>query len=195
VSPWTNAATIIVLGLGANSENAPVGFAYGLRNLQIGLARNLFIAIVTTAATLMPMAVGRDLRGAVSVASPNVIAGLLLVCLGILNAWFDRQTLRRAAEISECAAVERTAISLPETLALACALSVNNIGLGFTEGIAGLGYGPVALSVAGFSLVLLWLGERSSESLRRPMIRGHTQLSVCGNLLFVGVGIGMMCGV
>ena len=92
MTPWTEVASVIVLGIGANTENLPVGFAYGLRRLRIGFVRNLLIAAVTTFAALVPLSVGRGLRAYVSTAAPNVIAGLLLVGLGFFNAWLERRS-------------------------------------------------------------------------------------------------------
>ena len=62
MTPWTEIASVVVLGVGANTENLPVGLSYGLRHRRIGLARNLLIAAVTTAATLLPLIAGRDVR-------------------------------------------------------------------------------------------------------------------------------------
>jgi putative Mn2+ efflux pump MntP len=194
VTPWTEIASVIVLGIGANTENLPVGFAYGLRRLRIGLVRNLLIAAVTTIATLVPLSVGRGLRGYVPTAAPDVIAGLLLVGLGLFNRWLER---RRPVTLIAAPRSRRNgtdSIDLGETLALAGALSINNIGLGFAGGIAGLEYGSVAISVAVFSVTLLWVGEWLSRQLARPMA-ALDWLRLDGNLLLVAIGIVMMLGV
>jgi putative Mn2+ efflux pump MntP len=193
VTPWTEIVLVIVLGISANTENLPVGFAYGLRGLRIGLARNLLIAAATTVATLVPLSVGRGVRGYVPPAAPDVIAGLLLVGLGLFNRWFERR--RSGTRIAAPGPSEAgpTLIGLRETLTLAGALSINNIGLGFAGGVAGLEYGSVALSIAGFSVTLLWLGEWLSRRLARPRA-AFDWLRLDGNLLLVAVGIIMMLG-
>jgi hypothetical protein len=61
--PWTEYMSIIALGLGANSENLPVGLGYGMSGRRIGFGSNLFIALATTGATLVPLAIGERLRG------------------------------------------------------------------------------------------------------------------------------------
>ena len=91
---WTELASILVLGVGANSENLPVGLAYGLRGLRIGPAPNLLIAGMTTAATIVPLLVGRSLRGYMSVALPDLLAGSLLV-LRDRDAVFGKVVKRR----------------------------------------------------------------------------------------------------
>jgi putative Mn2+ efflux pump MntP len=188
-------ASVVALGIGANTENLPVGFAYGLRKVRIGLIRNLIIAVVTTAAALVPLAVGRGMRGYVPAAAPDVIAGLLLVGLGLFNAWLERRGSGRQIKTPEPRGSVTQSIDLRETFALASALSINNIGLGFAGGIAGLEYGSVGLSVGGFSVVLLWLGEWLSRKLARPMATAFDWMRLDGNLLLVGVGILMMLGV
>jgi len=194
VTPWTEIASVIVLGIGANIENLPVGFAYGVRRLRIGLVRNLLIAAVTTAAALAPFAVGRGLRGHVPAVAPDVIAGLLLVALGFFNMWLERRSSGRQIKAPEPPGSGTKSIDLRETLALSSALSINNIGLGFAGGVAGLEYGSVALSVGAFSVALLWLGEWLSRRLARPMATTFNWLRLDGNLLLVAVGIVMMLG-
>jgi putative Mn2+ efflux pump MntP len=195
VTPWTEAASVIALGIGANTENLPVGFAYGLRRVRIGLIRNLLIAAVTTAAAIVPLAIGRGLRGYVPAEAPDIVAGLILGGLGLFNAWRERRSSGMRIKVPEPRGRGTKSIDLRETLAVAGALSINNIGLGFAGGVAGLDYGPVALSVGGFSVALLWLGEWLSRRLARPIAAAFHWLRLDGNFLLVAVGILMMLGV
>jgi putative Mn2+ efflux pump MntP len=194
VTPWTEIVLVIVLGISANTDNLAVGFAYGLRRLRIGLVRNLLIAAATTVATLVPLSVGRGVRGYVPTAAPDVIAGLFLVGLGLFNMWFERRKTGTPIAALGPSRAGPTPIGLRETLILAGALSINNIGLGFAAGVAGLAYGSVALSIAGFSVTLLWLGEWLSRKLARPLA-AFDWLRLDGNLLLVAVGIIVMLGV
>ena len=185
---------VIVLGISANTDNFAVGFAYGLRRVRIGLVRNLLIAAATTVATLVLLSVGRGVRGYVPTVAPDLIAGSLLVGLGFFNGWLDRRGTGTRIAAPAPSKAAPTVISLRETFALAAALSINNIGLGFAGGVAGLAYGSVALAIAGFSVTLLWLGEWLSRKLTRPLA-AFDWLRLDGNLLLVAVGIIMMLGV
>ena len=185
---------MVALGFGANTENLPVGMAYGFRRRRIGIVRNLFIAAATTAATLVPLAIGEGLHGYIPAGASDVAAGLLLAGLGLFNVWLERR--RPGGPPDALAAAEGTIlpIDLRETLALAGALSINNVGLGFAGGVAGLGQAPVGLSVAGFSVLLLWLGEWLSRSLTSGRAKTSRWLQLDGNLLLVAVGGLMILG-
>jgi putative Mn2+ efflux pump MntP len=189
MTPWTEYAAVVALGVGANSENLPVGLGYGMQLRKIGLASNLFIAVVTTGATLVPLAIGESLRGYMPERWPDIIGGLLLIFLGFFNVWFDRQ--RRPSFRVKSEPLQAAPISLGETLVLAGSLSLNNIGLGFAGGIADLGAGPVGISVAGFSVVLLWLGQHLGSAIG---MRSHTLrwLLLDGNILIVAAGLAMV---
>jgi len=194
VTPWTEIVSVVALGFGANTENLPVGLAYGLRRRQIGLARNLFIAAATTAATLVPLAIGEGLHGYIPQGASDAIAGLLLAGLGLFNIWAERRRPGGRADTPASTDTTTASIDLRETLALAGALSINNIGLGFAGGVAGLGPAPVGLSVAGFSVVLLWLGEWLSRSIRSGLAKTSRWLQLDGNLLLVAAGGLMILG-
>src|SRR6266481_6265225 len=122
MAPWTKLGSAVALGISANSENLPMGLAYGLRGIQIGVVNNLLIAGLTTIATLLPQAVGRSLRGLMSIQAADVIAGLLLAGLGILNIWRDRR--REHAQVGPVALPPRTqpTMSLREVLIVGSAL-------------------------------------------------------------------------
>ena len=131
-------------------------------------------------------------RGYVPNATPDLIAGLLVVGLGLFNWWLGQ----RCPGTGAAPAPQRSgteSVGPRETVALAAALSINNIGLGFAGGVAGLGYGSAALSIAGFSVTLLWLGEWLSRRLAHPMA-AFEWLRLDGNLVLVAVGIVMMLG-
>ena len=189
MTPWTEYASIVVLGIGANSENLPVGLGYGMQGRRIGVASNLFIAAVTTGATLAPLAIGERLRGYMPERWPDITGGLLLIFLGFFNVWFDRR--RQPSFHIESQPLRAAPISLSETVVLAGSLSLNNVGLGFAGGIAGLGAGPVAVSVAGFSIVLLWLGQHLGHAIGMRS-RALRWLLLDGNILIVAAGLAMV---
>jgi putative Mn2+ efflux pump MntP len=194
MTPWTKLASTIVLGIGANTENLPVGLAYGLRGIPIGLVRNLVIAVVTTVATLLPLTAGRGLRGYMPPEVPNIVAGSLLVGLGCFNIWIERRKAGEEPQVPVGRQTMEKRLGFRETLVLAGALSINNIGLGFAGGFAGLDLGPVALCVGGFSILLLWLGGWLSRVVAFPLNSRFSWLRLDGNLLIVAIGILVLVG-
>jgi putative sporulation protein YtaF len=52
--------TILILALSSNLDNLGVGVAYGTRKTKVSLSSNLLIAAITSACTLISMAVGKD---------------------------------------------------------------------------------------------------------------------------------------
>jgi len=194
MTPLTAFVSSVALGIGANTENLPIGLAYGLQGRQIGLLRNLAIAALTTVATLLPLIAGQGLQGYLPPKLPDVAAGLLLIGLGFFNIWLERRGPegRMRLPLPRRALAKRPDVL--ETLTLAGAMSINNVGLGFAGGIAGLANGPVAISVAGFSILLLWLGEWLSRSVALPLTKRLGWLQLDGNLLIVAVGVLMLLG-
>jgi hypothetical protein len=86
-----------------------------------GHAPNLLIAGMTTAATIVPLLVGRSLRGYMSVALPDLLAGSLLVVLGLANFWLDRRKRGRPLLAPGRGADRVASIGLKEALTLAAA--------------------------------------------------------------------------
>jgi putative Mn2+ efflux pump MntP len=194
MTPWTKLASAIALGLGANTDNLAVGFAYGLRGRRIGVASNLLIAGLTTAATLAALAAGVGLRQLMPTALPDIAGGLILVGLGAANVWLERRKARAANGSGPIEEPAPAVIALGETLTLAGALSVNNVGLGLAGGIGGLDYAPIGISVGLFSVLFLWLGFWFSQAMAPRLPGLARQLPLDGNILILAVGLLMMAG-
>jgi putative Mn2+ efflux pump MntP len=194
MTPFATLASTIALGMSANTDNLSIGAAYGLRKVRVGVGSNLLIAVLTTAATLMALAAGRGLRSLMPPTAPDIAAGMMLILLGLASFWMDRRKRRREAEVPSVAKPTGESIGLRETLVLASALSINNIGLAFAGGVGGLGYAGVGLSVALFSVLFLWLGGWLSKTIAERAPGLARRLPFDGNVLIMGVGVLMMMG-
>ncbi len=156
--------------------------------------RNLAIAALTTAATVLPLIAGQGLHGYLPAKLPDVVAGVLLIGLGLSNIWIERRKPEGSARLPLRRQARAMRPDLRETMTLAGAMSINNVGLGFAGGVAGLTNGPVAISVAGFSVLLLWLGEWLSRAVALPLATRLGWLQLDGNLLIVAVGVLVLVG-
>jgi putative Mn2+ efflux pump MntP len=194
MTPFAALPSTIAFGVSANTDNLSIGAGYGLRNVRISIGSNLLIAVLTTAAALLALAVGRGLRGLMPPAIPDIVSGMMLILLGLTSAWLDRRKRGRQTEVRPAAKAAGASIGLRETLALATALSINNVGLAFAGGVGGLGYAGVALSVVFFSVAFLWLGEWLSKTLAGRAPGLAWRLPFDGNVLVVGVGVLTMVG-
>jgi putative Mn2+ efflux pump MntP len=188
-------ASVLVFGLAANADNLTVGTAYGMKDRRIRIGQNLLIGGITTAVTLIAMAFGRQVRMLLPSGFPDVLGGALLLGFAAWNFFTERlrgaenasSPMSRFAGISD--------VGLGETLFLSAMLSINNLGLAIAGGIGGVGYVPTALSIFGFSVAMLAIGQtagrRFSSARSVPLVlRGPA----CGNAVLALAGFLMLAG-
>ncbi len=188
---WASAGSALLFGLAANTDNLTVGLAYGVQRRGIPLHLNLLIACVTTAITLLALSAGLQVRQMLPPAMAGIVGGFLLIALAAWSFW------RRppGAEMAPEAGARDSQVRFGESLVLAFALSVNNIGLAIGEGIGGVGYAMAAVSVFGFSVAMLVLGLAAGSNAMR-LGRAHAALRspVIGNGLLALAGLLMLAG-
>lgn len=194
MSPWASITSAIALGLGANAENLPVGFAYSLRGTPIGLRNNMVIAVLTSIATVLPLQFGGLLRGRLPPALPDVAAGLMLVGIGLAGLWLGGRSAKPNAQERPRGGDPSGRPGIGETVTLAGALSINNVGLGLAGGMAGLDRGSVGASVAAFSVLLIWLGEGLGARMAPSVGARLQRLRVDGNIIIIATGVFIMLG-
>lgn len=160
--------SILLFGFSANVDNFTVGVAYGIRKIKIGIVQNLLIAAITAAGTYLSMSVGVAVSKVFSAKESNVIGSIILILIGIWilkdcflgkkpNAsWKDSAKLLDNPERVD---KDRSGdISIHESLALAAALSVNNLGLGLGASITGLNVYATVACVFVFSFMMIVFG-------------------------------------
>lgn len=188
------AASTLLFGIAANSDNLTVGLAYGLKRRSIGWIPNLLIAVITTAITLVALFFGREIRHLMPEELPNLFGGSLLVALAVWNLYRDRD-----GDFDESTMADRFAgqgsVGLRETLVLAGALSINNIGLAIAGGIGGIGYLAAAASIFLFSVAMLLAGQAISARLAQLRAFGRVLRSpLSGNAVLLVAGLAMLIG-
>jgi len=165
---------VLLIGLAANLDNLGVGVAYGARRIRVPTLPNALIAATAYAATWTSVVAGAFIARLLPPAVANTVGAVLLMAVGvwvILTHWLRRPqpaaataeaapaTVLQVFNAPESADRDRSgSISVPESLLLGVALSINCLTNGFSAGLIGLGAHATALVTALFSYLTLWGG-------------------------------------
>jgi putative Mn2+ efflux pump MntP len=188
-------ASVLLFGLAANTDNLTVGTAYGMKDRPIGIGKNLLVAGVTTAVTLIAMMFGRQVRMLLPSGLPDLLGGGLLIGFAAWNFYTETAAGGENPRMPMSRFIGRSDVGLRETLFLSATLSINNFGLAIAGGIGGVGYVPTALSIFGFSVAMLAVGQilgrgfsraRSVPLALRSPAYGNAVLALAGCLMLAG---------
>lgn len=177
---------LLALGLVIGANNLAVALALGA--LGQASRRGRIVAVFTLFEFVVPL-VGIGLGQALArrlVAGVGWVGGALLVALGL---WAIIAGLRRASEDDERLA--RRATTWGGLVVLAGTLSLDNLVVGFSLGLAGAAPVLVAATIAACSAAFTWLGLGLGSSSRRHWERGA---EVGAGALLVGLGVIDMLG-
>jgi putative Mn2+ efflux pump MntP len=188
-------ASSLLFGVAANTDNLTIGVAYGMKRRRIRWQQNLVIGVVTTLVTLVAMALGRQIRDMLPLRMPDILGGALLVAFAAWNVYWERCGASDRPSVPASRFAQRNSVGMGETLFLSGTLSINNVGLAIAGGIGGVGYLSAALSIFGFSVAMLALGQTVGSNFTRvrlvprvlcyPM-SGNAVLALAGVLMLVG---------
>ena len=186
---------VVLFGLAANTDNISVGLAFGLNRRQIAWPSNLLIATITTSITLVALIGGLAIHDVLPPMLPDLLGGGLLLVLAAWNVYAERRGIGGSSFCVLRRFVRRPRIGVVETLFLAIALSINNIGSAIAGGVGGLDYRLVALSVGGFSIATLAVGQSAGRnivgiklpSVVRSCLNGNAVLALAGLFMLVGI--------
>ncbi len=202
---------VVVLAIVMSLDNLIIGIAYGTRNVKIPLGSNLLISIITGGATVLSAFGGSFLANIIHYQWAKYVGCTVTILIGM---WFVIQevvnTTRNASQkvgaqaqtgksfvttlnsiISDPFRADEDLsghISLREALVLGTAMAINNIPVGTSAGISGLGPGLVAVSAVICSVVAIWLGI-SIGKFACDRSRFGKYASLSAGLLLISVGI------
>ena len=191
---WHRIGSAVLFGLAANVDNVSIGLAYGLSHRRIRWHSNLLIAAITTLVTLVALAGGLAIRHVLPPRMSDVLGGSLLLMLASWSFYAECRGRRRSSSPAQHRFAARPRVGVVETLTLAAALSINNIGLAISGGIGGVNYHSAALAIGGFSIVMLALGQGigsnviriSPPPLARSCLNGNVALALAGFFMLAG---------
>jgi putative sporulation protein YtaF len=167
----------LLFGISANIDNFTVGIAYGIKKIKIGIFSNLLIAIISAVGTFLSMSTGTIIVQLISSKLANILGSVILILIGI---WFviDFFTKLYSKNINEQYNVENNLynykelldtpeiadinnsgnIDVKESISLALALTINNIGVGIGASITGLNILLTTGITFIFSIIAILLG-------------------------------------
>ncbi|HEV2472232.1 MAG TPA: manganese efflux pump [Chthonomonadales bacterium] len=193
-----NWLAIAAISLANNLDNTGVGLAYGLAGIELRPLVNLWISVITYLITMASVLSGSRISRHMPAAAANGLSAAVLCGIGL---WMLLPFIKRyTSHISGLGALLRepqradrdrsSHIDFQEATVLAVALSINNVGGGFSAGLIGLSAGWVALSSAAVSCLVLWggglIGSRFGTS------RLGERATISAALLLIAIGLNQL---
>lgn len=159
--------SILLFALSSNMDNFIIGTSYGIKKIQINFAANLVIGVITCVGTVLSMLAGRGLLGFVPEAAAKLLGSTVLLIIGgaCLAKYLYQKIKPPGGPSSAADGLEKydkdksKRIELRESLALGCALSINNIGLGVSASMAGLNIAAASAASLICSLLFIYAGN------------------------------------
>lgn len=191
---------ILGIALANNLDNTGVGIAFGLARIRLAALMNLWIALVTFVMTTLAVLCGGRVAAFLSLPLAHALGGLLLCAIGgwmVLSSFQSQRETYQAADPGGPVSLQRILahpasadqnhshdIDLREATALGVALSLNNLGGGFSAGLVHLSALWTALFSAVISFLVLWFGGWAGRQLGVTRLGKHAQ-SIAGALLLI----------
>lgn len=192
---------LILIGIAANLDNLGVGVAYGIRRIRVPAPSNLVIAAIAFLFTAASVWAGAFTGRFLADQTANAVGALLLIGVGIwviLAQWRPRAgvprprrstplVLRIWQEPAQADFDQSGTITLPESLVLGVALSINCFTNGFSAGLWKLGALPTALCTAFFSYLALWGGAWLGMRYAAQWLGNKAAIAAGCLLLLIGI--------
>lgn len=152
----------LLFAISANADNFVVGLSYGINKIKIGILSSLVISLITSIGTIISMSFSQVIVRFIPGNLSNLIGSISLIFIGlytIAEPFLKSIQSDGILKNPEKADKDNSSnIDLKESLSLAFALSINNIGLGIGASITGLNIFLTSLFTFIFSLLMLLTG-------------------------------------
>lgn len=187
---------ILLFSILANLDGLIVGLSYGIKRIRISVAAYLLIALITSAGTLLSMYLGRNAAQFMPPAVASVIGGVIMMGIGLagLIKYYRGKRSPPSDEVQwpvehpeKYDKNHNRRIDYNETIALAIALSVNNIGLGIGASISGLAIVPTTIAVFFFSILFMLAGNLLGKCFLCKLIGKRAELISAVCVIALGV--------
>jgi putative Mn2+ efflux pump MntP len=180
----------------SNLDNLAVAVAFGMRDRAISMIPNLIVAAATMVGTASAITLGHALSRLMPPATASLLGSSVIIGIGAATILAALRTIRDPdsplrAEPTRGINPENP-ISRREALALAVALSLNNVGSGVGAGVAGIPPLTTTLLAGALSLLCIAGGSHAGTSARRLLAAGHALL--LAGLILLAVGGATLAG-
>lgn len=190
-----NILSSFLFAISANTDNFVVGLSYGTKKVKIGLVSNLIISLISVAGTMLSMSFSKIIINFIPENISNFIGSAILILIGvftIVKPLLDGNNSGGIFENPEKADKDNSSnIDAKESVALAFALTINNVGLGIGAGVTGLSIVTTSILTLVFSLSMIMVGYYlGSNYLSKVFSKKATIIS---GLIIIALGIFEMC--
>lgn len=175
-----------ILSISSNLDTFTVSVSYGMHKIKLSFSSNLLIAIITSIGTFLSMLFGSFLANILSDNISNFIGGISLVLIGF---WFLISSIKNkeVIDFTNTNSKNPRVIDLKETIPLAFALTINNLGVGISASITGINIFYSTLFTFIVTLVSIVLGSCLGNSFLGKFLGRYSPL--VSSLLLIILGI------
>ena len=153
----------LLFAFSANIDNFVVGLSYGIKKIKIGFMSNLLIALISLAGTVLSMLAGKIIFSFIPKNVSNYVGSIMLILIGtwtLVKPLLKNKPSDDILDHPEKADIDNSSsIDVKESIVLACALTINNVGLGIGASITGLNIVMTSLLTFIFSLLMIIIGH------------------------------------
>ena len=175
----------LLFAVSANIDCLAIGLSYGIQSVKIDARSNLIIAVISTVGTLLSMLLGEPLAALCSADTANRIGAVLLILIGLWillqNHWTQQKSLKAYDRDASCT------IDLKEAVALAFALTINNMGLGISGSITGLPIPVTCLFTFLCSLLFISASQAAGKSWLAFFIHKYARDTAAWMIILLGI--------
>ena len=181
-----NIISLLLFAISANTDNFVVALSYGIKEIKIGFLSNFFISLISLIGTILSMTLSKVIVNIIPVNISKLIGSLILILIGLwtivkplLKDYSSNSILENPEKIDKDSSFS---IDPKESITLAFALTINNIGLGIGGSIAGLN---ILTFIFIFLMILIgyFIGSKYFSK-----VLGNRATFVSG-LLMIGLGL------
>jgi len=152
----------LLFAVSANIDNFVVGLSYGTKKIKINLSSNFLVSLISLAGTILSMALSKIVVKLIPVNLSNLLGSAMLILIGcwtIVKPLFKGLKSDGILDNPEKADKDNSlSIDAKESVTLAFALTINNVGLGIGASITGLNIVLTSLLTFIFSLIMIKAG-------------------------------------